>query len=98
MDQYGTFEKKTNLDLRARDSQGWSVIHHLVSPLEYGTYDNVGLLKILYDSGAPIRTTDNAGLTPLDYSLIRGAPNLSEALQKLNGVDKKTWVCYQRIL
>ena len=85
-----TFAYKSNVDVLARDNQGWSVLHHLVSPLTFGTYDSVHILRILYDAGGRdlLRLQDGAGLTALDYSLIKGAPNLSQALQQLMDIDE----------
>ncbi len=76
----------------ARDQQGWCAVHHLVCPLEYGTYDNVRLLALLAGAGATITAADSAGLTPLDYAFIRGAPALVKAIQKLMGRPKADWV------
>ena len=89
---FPSFTKQSDVSVMESDQQGWTVIHHLVSPIEYGTYDNVHLLKILVDAGAPLQQKDNAGLTPLDYALLRGATQLAKAMQKLLGKDKKTWV------
>ncbi len=89
---FKAFPCKSAIDLTAVDSQGWSILHHVVSPMNYGTYDNVMLLKMLINAGAPLQQQDNAGLTPLDYALIRGAPKLAKAIQKLLGRKKEEWV------
>ena len=78
--------------MKATDQLGWTVTHHLVCPLEYGTYDNVQLLKLLIDAGAPLDYRDNSGFSPLDHSLIRAAPKLAKALQKLAGKPMDKWV------
>ena len=93
-DKHETFALKSDVNLRARDSQGWSVLHHLVSPIDFGTYDSVAMLKILYDLGGDVllKMQDKAGLTAVDYSLIKGAPRLSRALQRLLGIDEDKWV------
>ena len=89
-----TFRLASDVNLRARDSQGWSVLHHLVSPLDFGTYDSLAMLRILYDVGGKqlLKIQDKAGLTAVDYSLIKGAPRLSRALQKLLDIDEDKWV------
>ena len=86
------FPQTSAVNLDARDQQGWCAIHHLVCPLEYGTYDNVRLLALLAGAGANITAADSAGLTPLDYAFIRGAPALVKAIQKLMGRPKADWV------
>ncbi|XP_074658150.1 poly [ADP-ribose] polymerase tankyrase-like [Tubulanus polymorphus] len=85
------FTKKSKVDLNVQDKQGWTVIHHLVCPLDDGTYDNVELLKLLVENGAVMNTKDRNGLTPLDYALIKGASNLAKGLQKLAGIKKDKW-------
>ncbi|XP_071081128.1 poly [ADP-ribose] polymerase tankyrase-like [Haliotis cracherodii] len=82
-------EKTSSVDLDATDNQGWTVIHHLVSPLELGTFDQVELLCTLAHTGAILDKKDNAGLSPLDYALIRGAPNIAAQLQKLLKSEKE---------
>ena len=89
---YKKFPVKSEVDVNVVDIQGWTVIHHLVCPINHGTYDNVRLLKMLVDAGAPVQRQDKAGLAPLDYALIRGAPNLAKAIQKLQGKKRDTWV------
>ena len=87
------FAKVSDVDLGASDVQGWTVIHHVVSPMAIGTYDNVLILKLLVDAGADINAKDKAGLAPLDYALIRGAPKLAKALQTLMEKPQDKWVC-----
>ena len=86
------FTKKSNVDMHATDAQGWTAIHHLVAPLDYGSYDNVEMLKILYDNHTNIWEKDHAGLTALDYALIRGVTKLAKAIQKLMRKNIKDWV------
>ncbi|KAK3611456.1 hypothetical protein CHS0354_032737 [Potamilus streckersoni] len=78
-------EKTSPADLNAKDSQGWTVVHHIVCPLEYGTYDNDEMLFVLHNAGASINQKDHVGLSPLDHALIRGAVKLASLLQKLSG-------------
>ena len=86
-DEFPVVEKTSDVNINAADSQGWTAIHHLVSPLEYGTYDNEELLYVLFKAGASINEKDAAGLTPLNRALICGAVKLSQMLQKLQGVE-----------
>ncbi|XP_064602038.1 poly [ADP-ribose] polymerase tankyrase-like isoform X2 [Liolophura sinensis] len=85
---YKAVEKTSTINLSATDRQGWTAIHHLVCPLELGTYDNEEILYVLAKAGAPLLQKDSAGLTPLDHALIRGAPRITRMLQELTGVDK----------
>ena len=86
-DEFPVVERTSDVNVNAADSQGWTVIHHLVSPLEYGTYDNEELLYVLFKAGASINEKDAAGLTPLNRALICGAVKLSQMLQRLQDVE-----------
>ena len=87
VDEYPVVEKTSDVNLDAADLQGWTVIHHLVSPLEYGTFDNEELLYVLYKVGASLNEKDAAGLTPLNRALICGAVKLAQMLQRLQNVE-----------
>ena len=82
--------------MNATDTQGWTAIHHLVAPLEFGTFDEVDMLNILVGAGADHDKKDNAGLTPLDHALIKGASKLAAELQNLAKVEKDKQVGYQK--
>lgn len=85
--EFEIVEKTSSVKLNAMDSQGWTAVHHLVCPLDYGTFDNEEILYVLAKVGADIQTKDNAGLSPLDHALIRGATQLARRLQMLSGVE-----------
>ncbi|XP_078592750.1 poly [ADP-ribose] polymerase tankyrase-like isoform X2 [Branchiostoma floridae x Branchiostoma japonicum] len=72
-------------DLGAMDNKGWTVVHHLVQPMEYGSYENVEILELLHKEGAPLAVKDKAGKTPLDYAHALGYMKLTEALNRLLG-------------
>ena len=93
-DDLDKIEKTSSVDVNAVDNQGWSVIHHLVCSLEYGSYDNNKLLYTLWASGADIRIKDKTGLTPLDYATKKGAVKLSKRLQRLDHVADSDVVCF----
>ena len=76
------FKKTSNIKLNATDHSGWTAIHYLVEPLEYGTYDNVHILKVLAENGANIEAKLPNGSTPLTMAL-DGAPKLAAGLQRL---------------
>ncbi|XP_052272329.1 poly [ADP-ribose] polymerase tankyrase-like isoform X2 [Dreissena polymorpha] len=81
-------EKTSNLNLDAQDKAGWSVVHHLVSPLVYGSYDNEELLYILHKAGASITLENKHGDTPLAQAIKSGGtPRLSKRLQDILGIE-----------
>jgi hypothetical protein len=40
--------KKKGIDVNKKDSQGKNVVHYVVNPLPYGSYENVALLELLH--------------------------------------------------
>ncbi|KAL4238217.1 hypothetical protein ACF0H5_002929 [Mactra antiquata] len=86
-DDFETVEKTSSVDLSATDKAGWSVIHHVVSPLEYGTFDNEEILYVLAKAGAPLTTENKEGLTPLKMALKVGAANIARRLQSLLNIE-----------
>ena len=89
-EEFETVEKTSDVNVNAADSQGWTAVHHLVCPLDYGTFDNEEMLFVLAKVAADIQKKDNAGLSPLDHALIRGASKLARRLQNLSGVNVDT--------
>lgn len=92
MRSYPTYKRVSAVQMNVKDDDGLTLVHHLVIPLKVGTFDNVAILKLLHDAGAPIADKDNTGLTPLDYALNHNAPTLAKALQKLMGIPLAKWV------
>lgn len=92
LSKFKTFPKKSKVNVNASDREGWTVMHHIVCPLEYGTFDNIELAKILANAGAPLNRPNNAGETPLEMAVRTGATKLTQALQILLDVSKDTWV------
>lgn len=90
-DNIPTVEKTSIVNINCIDNDGRTVLHHLVCPLEYGTYDNDEILYVLFKAGAPLEFEDTAGLSPLKHALINGAPRLARMLQKLTGVERDKW-------
>lgn len=82
-----TVEKTSTVDLDITDSQGWTAIHHAVCPLDYGTYDNAELIYVLAKAGSSLTKKDHAGLPPLEWALLRGAPRIAQMIQELGGVE-----------
>ncbi|GAB1609603.1 poly [ADP-ribose] polymerase tankyrase-like isoform X2 [Argonauta hians] len=90
-DHIPTVEKTSSVNLNYTDNDGRTVLHHLVCPLEYGTYDNDEILYVLFKAGAPLEYEDTAGLSPLKHTLMNGAPKLARMLQKLTNVERDKW-------
>jgi len=78
-----TYEKKSDVDLKAIDNHGCSVLHHLVKPHRYGCFDNHKLLIQLEAAGVPLNQYRDVFELALNQGLVR----LSTAYQFL--VDKK---------
>ena len=58
----------------------------------FGSYENVRVLKMLVDAGAPLQLADKNGKTCLHLALANGLTTLAKAIQKLIGKQPKTWV------
>jgi hypothetical protein len=58
------------VNVNAADSQGWTAVHHLVCPLDYGTFDNEEMLFVLAKVAADIQKKDNAYKLISDFYLL----------------------------
>ena len=87
--------KTSSVKLDATDDEGNTAVHHLVTSLEYGTFDNTSILEILYNAGASLKIRNRDDMTPLDLALAVCAVKLTRGIQKLLGVPKSKWVCEQ---
>lgn len=76
-----TYSKTSDVNVRALDNRGRSVLHYLVRSFPNGSYDNYRLLLQLVAVGAPLDQPDRDGQTVLDYALAHGLPKLSTAIQ-----------------
>ena len=65
-------EKKHNsLDSIVKDSvdkHGKSIIHYIVNPIKFGSYENTELLKKALEVGFKADIKDHRGKTPYDYA------------------------------
>ena len=66
---YKPFKKVSNVNLNTVDKNGWTVIHHAVCPLSFGTFDNDELVFILGKAGAKLNVKNKKGETPLDLAV-----------------------------
>ncbi|XP_073244839.1 poly [ADP-ribose] polymerase tankyrase-like isoform X3 [Porites lutea] len=78
-------KETTLVDLTLQDNEGKSVIHHCVQNREYGSAENVDLLKFLASFEAPLALRDSQGHTPLYYAKQQGSGVMAEALIELLG-------------
>lgn len=91
---FKSFPRKSGVQVGAVDVTGRSVLHHLVSPLKCGSYENIWLLKILVEAGGSLQQADKSGKTPLQLALDLGLTTMAKAIQKLLGKPTKSWVSF----
>eukprot|EP01125_Pyxidicula_operculata_P008837 TRINITY_DN292_c0_g1_i1.p1 TRINITY_DN292_c0_g1~~TRINITY_DN292_c0_g1_i1.p1 ORF type:complete len:2964 (-),score=944.30 TRINITY_DN292_c0_g1_i1:25-8748(-) len=82
-------KKSKGLKLNAKDNKGKTVIHHLVNPMDYGSYENETLLRKLVEWGADVNIEDNAKKSPLFYASQQDSGKLSAALKELGAKPVK---------
>lgn len=70
------------------DNNGKDIMHHIVSPMKYGYYQNTELLYFFAGVGAPLDTVDKAGHTPMYYACLQKTGVMKEALLD-NGADEE---------
>ena len=92
-----TLDNKNGIDLTAKDSNGWTVLHHLVSPIENFTYLNSDvILRLLWNvtknSKPDVQLFDVANAkneTPLEIAVSRKAKNLVKTFNELLGKSEE---------
>ena len=55
-------------DINVRDNDGKNIIHHIVSPMVLGYYQNEKLLNFFALAGADVNCQDNFGQAPIYYA------------------------------
>ncbi|XP_052767208.1 poly [ADP-ribose] polymerase tankyrase-like isoform X2 [Mya arenaria] len=88
-DEFEVVVKTSPVNLAAVDNAGRNVVHHLVCPMDYGTFECEDHLYMLARAGAPLDIKDAAGDTPLQLALKNGAPRLVKRLQSLLKVESE---------
>lgn len=76
------------LDMHMKDMKGWTYIHHVVCPLEIGSYENAEILDKLVANGADLSLPDNEGHTPYYYACRQRSGVMKEELERL-GVQEE---------
>jgi len=73
-------DKQEKIDREAVDEMGKSVIHHLINPCPYGSYENVEILNLLAKKNFKLNIKDCDKHTPLFFAFQQDSGRLSKAL------------------
>lgn len=84
-----TIHKTSPLDLNATDPQGMTAFHHAVFSLDFGSFDNGDIIKVLMAANGDPNKPDMRGELPKDSALMRGATRIYNALQP--NVSNHSW-------
>ena len=84
-----TIHKTSPLDLNATDPQGMTAFHHAVFSLDFGSFDNGDIIKVLMAANGDPNKPDMRGELPKDSALMRGATRIYNALQP--NVSSPAW-------
>jgi len=79
--------KKPKPKMNIQDKSGKTVVHYVVNPLEFGSWENVDMLRLLIQSGADPRIPDNDGKTPIYYAHLQGSRKMLREFNCL-GIDE----------
>jgi len=74
--------------INTRDGDGKTAVHHVVNPLEFGSYENDLFLRLLASVGADLNIKDNAGHAPLYYAFLQESGKMARTLLELGAVDE----------
>jgi ankyrin repeat protein/predicted DNA-binding WGR domain protein len=85
------YVKEYKPNTKLRDNLGRTIIHHCVNPREFGSYENVAMLKFLAKY-ADINQKDNAGHAPIYYAKMQESGVLSSALLSLKASDEEMFL------
>ena len=69
-----------NADTKSTDKNGSTIIHHVVRPRHFGSYENIEMLNFLIKK-ADFNAQDNSHKTPLDYARQQQSGRLAEVLE-----------------
>ena len=83
--------KTSTLELNTADPQGMTAFHHAVCSLDFGSFDNGEMIKLLTAAGGDPNKHDMKGEMPKDSALMAGAQRIYTALL-VNNVGGNTVV------
>ena len=81
---------KFGINLWNVDKVGKSVIHYIVSPLDYGSYENHDFLEYLLKFGFKGDITDNNGKKPFEYAKDLSSDTMLNTLKLFNAAPLST--------
>ena len=77
------------LKLNSVDTQdGRSLIHYIVDPLAFGSYENEDLLRQALAAGFDPLIRDKKGLTPYEYAINQQSGVMRSVLDEVVGYEK----------
>uniref|UniRef100_A0A516AGX8 Poly [ADP-ribose] polymerase n=1 Tax=Crypthecodinium cohnii TaxID=2866 RepID=A0A516AGX8_CRYCO len=77
----GTGAKGPATVLKAADKQGCTAIHHCISPLPFGSFENTEMLAMLIKAGVPTEAKNKAGKTALDLAKVQSSGRMLQCLK-----------------
>jgi ankyrin repeat protein/predicted DNA-binding WGR domain protein len=80
------FSKLYKLNYKAVDNTGKTIIHYVVLPNDFGSYQNIKLLKLL-SKHADVNQKDKLGRSPLSYAIENRCDTLVADLKKLGAKE-----------
>jgi ankyrin repeat protein len=79
---------KVGIDIARQDNLGKSVIHYIVTPVSYGSYENTEFLEFMIKYGFKPDLIDNSGLQPYQYAIKQSTGALLDVFKDLDIVDR----------
>jgi hypothetical protein len=71
--------KKNSVDL----SEGKSLVHYIVNPLPFGSFENEKILRRALELGFSASLLDKTGRTPYDYACLQQSGTLKALFEEL---------------
>lgn len=77
---------KLNLLNKVQDKKGKSAVHFVVNPCDFGSFENVEMLRLLHKAGFPLNLKDANGKTPIEYAWLQKSGTLFKELSSLQSI------------